>query len=217
MSVLSWFRRRGAGVRPVEEQGGGAIAVLDPEDRTDQEPADDAEQQAPHGVPAARTAPDTDAVLAAADTAQSGAVTDDEVSADRDEPIVAEPAGIAASAVESLLAVPVQTAVAEVRAPAGHSHEESRPERPDTGDEAMGVMDNLKGKAEELKDKASHLAGQHAEKIDEVVDKAGEAIDKATKGKYSDKIATGAEKAKSAVDDFAEKPDRPEQGGTPQS
>ncbi|MDH6136097.1 hypothetical protein P3T37_005516 [Kitasatospora sp. MAA4] len=217
MSVLSWFRRRGSGVRAIEDQAGGAIAVLDPQDRTEQEPAGDEEQQSLHGVPAARTAPDADVVLEAADAAQSGAVADDEVPAERDELIVAVPSDSPSDAAELLSAAPAELAAAQVRVTAEHSHQESRPERPDTGDEAMGVMDNLKGKAEELKEKASHLAGQHVEKIDEVVDKAGEAIDKATKGKYSDKIASGTEKAKGVVDDFAEKPDRPEQGDTPQS
>lgn len=186
MGVFSWFRRRGTGVetgaRAFEEQGGGAVALLDPEDGTGHESVEDAQQQALPGVPAARTAPDG---MTGPEAALAADGTD------------AAPAG----------------AVPEQPVPAEQGHQESRPERPDTGDEAMGLMDNLKGKAEELKDKASHLAGQHAEKIDEVVDKAGEAIDKATKGKYSDKITAGAEKAKGAVDDFAEKPEQPGEGG----
>lgn len=90
--------------------------------------------------------------------------------------------------------------------------DESRPEGHEAGDAAMGMMDNLKGKAEELKEKASELAGKHNQKIDSVVDKASGTIDKATKGKYSDKIAQGAEMTKGAVDDFAEKPENKNPG-----
>lgn len=170
MGVISWFRRSRAVVQASGEQDGGAVAVLDPVDRTDQDRTKDAEQEPRPGVPTARTAPDAGAEAVEADGEAEGRAT------------------------------------AENAVPEDDSHEHSRLERPDTGDEAMGVMDNLKGMAEELKDKASHLAGQHAEKIDEVVDKAGDAIDKVTKGKYSEKIATGTEKAKHAVDGFAEKP-----------
>ncbi|MFI9274796.1 antitoxin [Kitasatospora sp. NPDC052896] len=191
MGVFSWFRRREAAARAAAEQGGGTVGLLESEDRTDQERTTEAEQESLPGVPAARTAPDADATGAAPDATV-------EPAGDRVEP-ESEP-HVAELLVAELLAA------ARAEAPAEDNHAESRPERPDTGDEAMGLMDEIKGKAEELKKQASHLAGQHHAKIDEMVDKAGDAIDKATKGKYSDKIAHGTEKAKDTVDGFAEKP-----------
>lgn len=52
---------------------------------------------------------------------------------------------------------------------------------------------------------AKDLAGKHNEKLDGAIDKSVAAVDKATKGKYQDKIADGAEKLKGAVDKVADK------------
>ncbi|MDH6121737.1 hypothetical protein ABH930_005671 [Kitasatospora sp. GAS204A] len=193
MGVFSWFRRRTAEVPQAAD--GGSVAVLAPPEQEPAEPgaADGERQESPPGVPAARTAPEAESggLLTGAGAVDAGGALLD--AAAHLTPDVAE-----------LLAAALAAAAQSVE-PAEDALPQSRPERPDTGDDAMGLMDNLKGRAEELKDKASHLAGQHNEKIDELVDKAGDAIDKATKGKYSDKIATGTGKAKGAVDGFAEK------------
>ncbi len=57
----------------------------------------------------------------------------------------------------------------------------------------MGFLDKLKGKATEVVDK-------HGEQISGGLDKAAGMVDKQTKGKYRDKIATGNQKAKNALD-----------------
>jgi ElaB/YqjD/DUF883 family membrane-anchored ribosome-binding protein len=155
-------------------------------------------------VPAARTAPETETAVdtPAALPAQQPAPGEDQ---DGLVPAAAEVAELLAAAVA---AVSPEPAAAEDLP--------QRPEQPDTGDEAMGLMDNLKGKAEELaeelKEKAGQLAGQHNEKIDELVDKTGEVVDKATHGRYSEQIASRAEKAKGAVDGFAEKAKQGKEG-----
>ncbi|MET7646880.1 antitoxin [Streptomyces sp. NPDC005426] len=75
----------------------------------------------------------------------------------------------------------------------------------------MGFMDNLKAKLSPAKDKVSNLAQQHGDKIDQGLDKAARTVDAKTKGKYSDKIVTGTQKAKEAVDRLSQK----DGGGTP--
>ncbi|WP_329580142.1 Rv0909 family putative TA system antitoxin [Kitasatospora sp. NBC_01250] len=219
MGVFSWFRRRAAEAPPSGAADGGSVAVLTAPQRSAPEPTEGAEQESPPGVPAARSAPEAESdpvesVVASAlavvnaGSAEVGTAESDETGT---AGVPAPP--VLAPDVAELLAAALAAASQGVE-PAGDAQPQSRPERPDTGDEAMGLMDNLKGKAEELagelKEKASHLAGQHNEKIDEFVDKAGDALDKATKGKYSDKIATGTEKTKDAVDGFAEKPGSPQ-------
>ena len=64
----------------------------------------------------------------------------------------------------------------------------------------MGFLDKLRGKGG-LKDKAVDLAKEHDDKIDQGIDKASELADKATKGKYTDKIDSAAEKVKGAYED----------------
>ncbi|MFJ4682533.1 antitoxin [Streptomyces sp. NPDC088789] len=83
----------------------------------------------------------------------------------------------------------------------------------------MGLLDNLKAKLTPAKDKVSDLAQQHGGKIQQGIDKAAQAVDERTKGKYSDKIHTGTDKAKGAMDRLAHKDGGPEgtapgQGGT---
>ena len=64
----------------------------------------------------------------------------------------------------------------------------------------MGFLDKLKGKATEMVDK-------HGEQIADGMDKAAGVVDKRTKGKYSDKIRTGNQKAKDALDKLDDKND----------
>ncbi|MCT2547601.1 MULTISPECIES: antitoxin [Streptomyces] len=85
----------------------------------------------------------------------------------------------------------------------------------------MGFLDNLKAKLSPAKDKVGELAHQHGDKIDQGLDKAARTVDEKTKGKYSDKIESGARKAKDAVErlshmDGGGTPPAPKnEGGTP--
>ncbi|MGW6542956.1 antitoxin [Streptomyces massasporeus] len=63
----------------------------------------------------------------------------------------------------------------------------------------MGLMDNVKAKLGPAKGKVSDLAHRHGGKIHHGLDKAAQAVDKTTKGKYSDRIQSGAGRAKSAM------------------
>lgn len=69
----------------------------------------------------------------------------------------------------------------------------------------MGLLDNLKARLEPAKGKVSDLAQQHGDKIDRGLDKVARTVDERTKGKYSDRIRTGAGKAKGARDRLANK------------
>ncbi|MEV8454824.1 antitoxin [Streptomyces sp. NPDC052095] len=75
----------------------------------------------------------------------------------------------------------------------------------------MGFLDNLKAKLGPAKEKVGELAQQHGGKIDQGLEKAARTVDEKTKGKYSDKIESGAQKAKDAVERLAHK----DEGGTP--
>ncbi|MYS10927.1 antitoxin [Streptomyces sp. SID6041] len=74
----------------------------------------------------------------------------------------------------------------------------------------MGLLDSLKAKLGPAKDKVADLAQQHGDKIDHGIDKAAKMVDEKTKGKYSDKIHTGTDKAKDALDRIGH-----QDGGTP--
>ncbi|MFF8862886.1 antitoxin [Streptomyces sp. NPDC015139] len=69
----------------------------------------------------------------------------------------------------------------------------------------MGLMDNVKAKLAPAKDKVSDLARQHGGKVQHGIDKAAKAVDERTKGKYSEKIHAGTDKAKDAMDRLAHK------------
>ncbi|MGW2933789.1 antitoxin [Streptomyces sp. NPDC001156] len=60
----------------------------------------------------------------------------------------------------------------------------------------MRLVDNLKVKV-------SEFAQQHEGKVDRGLEKAAKVIDERTKGKYSDKIHTGTDKAKGAMERIA--------------
>ncbi|MEU6926258.1 antitoxin [Streptomyces sp. NPDC046631] len=77
----------------------------------------------------------------------------------------------------------------------------------------MGFLDNLKAKLSPAKEKVGELAHQHGDKIDQGLDKAARTVDQKTKGKYSDKIESGARKAKDAVERLSHK----DEGGTPRN
>lgn len=74
----------------------------------------------------------------------------------------------------------------------------------------MGFLDNLKAKLAPAKEKVGDLAHQHGGKIEQGLDKAARTVDQKTKGKYSDKIVSGTQKAKDAVDKLGHK----DEGGT---
>ncbi|MFF8449229.1 antitoxin [Streptomyces leeuwenhoekii] len=67
----------------------------------------------------------------------------------------------------------------------------------------MGLLDNVKARLGPAKGKVSDLAQRHGGKIQHGLDRAARAVDERTKGKYSDRIRTGADKAKGAMDRLA--------------
>ncbi|AJP04165.1 collagen triple helix repeat-containing protein [Streptomyces cyaneogriseus subsp. noncyanogenus] len=69
----------------------------------------------------------------------------------------------------------------------------------------MGLLDSVKARLGPAKGKVSDLAQQHGGRIQHGLDRAAKAVDERTKGKYSDRIRTGADKAKGAVDRLAHK------------
>ncbi|MFJ3925129.1 antitoxin [Streptomyces sp. NPDC090022] len=77
----------------------------------------------------------------------------------------------------------------------------------------MSLLDNLRAKLAPAKDKVGDLAQKNEGRIGEGLDKVAKAVDSRTKGKYSDKIASGTGKAKDTLGKIAHK-DRPG-GSTP--
>ncbi|MGW1030472.1 antitoxin [Streptomyces sp. NPDC002577] len=69
----------------------------------------------------------------------------------------------------------------------------------------MGILDTLKTKLAPAREKVSDFAQHHEEKIDRGLDKAAKMVDDKTKGKYTEKIHTGTDKAKDAWDRLAHK------------
>ena len=76
----------------------------------------------------------------------------------------------------------------------------------------MGLMDNLKARLAPAKGKVADLAQHHGGKVQHGMDKAARVVDERTKGKYHEKIHTGTDKAKGAMDRLAHK-DEPRAGG----
>ena len=70
----------------------------------------------------------------------------------------------------------------------------------------MGLMDNLKARLAPAKGKVADLAQHHGGKVQHGI------VDERTKGKYHEKIHTGTDKAKGAMDRLAHK-DEPRAGG----
>ncbi|MFG2298013.1 antitoxin [Streptomyces sp. NPDC048603] len=83
----------------------------------------------------------------------------------------------------------------------------------------MGLLDNLKAKIGPTKDKVGHkvsgLAQQHEHRIGHGLDKVAKTVDSKTKGKYSDRIASGTDKAKGTIGKIAHHDDTPGGGPTP--
>ncbi|KUO12533.1 antitoxin [Streptomyces sp. DSM 15324] len=77
----------------------------------------------------------------------------------------------------------------------------------------MGLLHNLKVRLAPAKGKVSHLAHEHGHKVTHGLDKAAKVVDEKTKGKYTDRIHTGTDKAKGAVDRLAHKDEPPTGGG----
>ncbi|MFI8946797.1 antitoxin [Streptomyces sp. NPDC053750] len=77
----------------------------------------------------------------------------------------------------------------------------------------MGLLHNLKARLEPAKGKVSDLAQQHGDKIDRGLDKVAKTVDERTKHKYSDRIHTGTDKAKGAMDRLAHKDAEGTDGG----
>ncbi|MFE9309340.1 antitoxin [Streptomyces sp. NPDC088353] len=69
----------------------------------------------------------------------------------------------------------------------------------------MGLLDNMKARIGPAKEKVSDLAQRHGGSIGQSLDKAAKVVDEKTKGKYSDKIHAGTDKAKDAMDRLAHK------------
>ncbi|MFE9247891.1 antitoxin [Streptomyces sp. NPDC007088] len=78
----------------------------------------------------------------------------------------------------------------------------------------MGFLDNMKARLSPAKDKVADLAQQHGDKVGQGLDKAARTVDERTKGKYSDRIQSGTEKAKDAVGRMAADKNKGGGGGT---
>jgi hypothetical protein len=79
----------------------------------------------------------------------------------------------------------------------------------------MGFLDKLKLKATEVKEKAVEAVDEHGPQIKGGIEKAGTFVDKKTKGKYSDKIAKGTQKAEAAIDKIDKDGDAKPAAGQP--
>jgi len=69
----------------------------------------------------------------------------------------------------------------------------------------MSFLDTLKAKLSPARDKVGELAHQHGDKVGHGLDKAARTVDEKTKGKYSDKIESGTQKAKDAIERLSHK------------
>ena len=63
------------------------------------------------------------------------------------------------------------------------------------------------GFVSDVKSKLTKAVDSQGEKIGDGLDKAGDLVDKKTDGKYADKIDTGLDKTKDALDDLDGKDD----------
>ena len=61
----------------------------------------------------------------------------------------------------------------------------------------MGIFDKFKKKAGDLTE-------DHGDQVDDAIDKGADFIDDRTGGEHTDKIETGAEKAKELLDGFSD-------------
>ncbi|MGW1138139.1 antitoxin [Streptomyces zhihengii] len=79
----------------------------------------------------------------------------------------------------------------------------------------MGFLDTVKARLAPAGEKVADLARQHEGRIGHGLDKAARSVDHRTKGKYSERIETGAGKAKEALGRIAHPKDGGGEGGTP--
>lgn len=63
----------------------------------------------------------------------------------------------------------------------------------------MRLLENLKARLGPMKDKAGDFAHQHEGQIEHGLDKVAKTVDERTKGKYSEKIHHGTDRAKGAL------------------
>ncbi|WP_320773429.1 antitoxin [Streptomyces sp. CRN 30] len=71
----------------------------------------------------------------------------------------------------------------------------------------MGLLDSLKARCSPATNRISGLAKEHGDKVGRGIDKAAHMVDEKTKGRYSDRIHMGTDRAKNAVDRLAHKDD----------
>ncbi|MFD8261395.1 antitoxin [Streptomyces griseoluteus] len=76
----------------------------------------------------------------------------------------------------------------------------------------MGLFDDVKAALGPAKDKVTDLARQHGDAVQGGLDKAAQLVDQRTKGKYTDKIHAGTDKAKEAVDRLGQESRKPGEG-----
>ena len=67
----------------------------------------------------------------------------------------------------------------------------------------MNIQETLRKALHEATDRASDFTDRHSGSIGSALDKAGAKVDKLTKYRYSHRIVSGRDKAKSAVGGFA--------------
>lgn len=77
----------------------------------------------------------------------------------------------------------------------------------------MGILDTLKTKLAPARHKVSDFAQQHGDQFDHGIDRAARMVDRTTKGRYSNKIESGTDKAKHAYDRFSHRTDGGGTGG----
>ncbi|MFF8594943.1 antitoxin [Streptomyces sp. NPDC015220] len=68
----------------------------------------------------------------------------------------------------------------------------------------MGLLDNMRARLGPARNKVSDLAQRHGGSIEHGLDRAARMVDERTKGKYSEKIHAGTDKAKGAMDRLAQ-------------
>ncbi|MFF8651930.1 antitoxin [Streptomyces griseoluteus] len=76
----------------------------------------------------------------------------------------------------------------------------------------MSLFDDVKAALGPAKDKVTDLARQHGDAVQDGLDKAARLVDERTKGKYTDKIHAGTDKAKEAVDRLGQEGRKPGDG-----
>lgn len=79
----------------------------------------------------------------------------------------------------------------------------------------MGFLDTVKARLAPAGEKVADLARQHEDRIGHGLDKAARSVDHRTKGRYSNRIESGAGRAKEALGRIAHHGDDDGGGGAP--